>query len=245
MKINGWLVSITAVVALASGCARQTASNRPDNAPEVASPSSNPQQNVNETEVAASPLLEEPVVASAPQSTHPLPVPNLIPPTVPTERAPQADTGRSDPFATLVVPPTISIRPSNPATVPGPPASSPANPSVSTVPVSPLPSLPSQPAPDANQLPSISVLPPAAPPRPLSETIEISGVVEVGGRTSVIVQVPDEHTSRYVHVGDYLGNGEVLVKRVEMGMDPVVILEENGIEVTRYIGNGSSISGLL
>jgi Tfp pilus assembly protein PilP len=83
------------------------------------------------------------------------------------------------------------------------------------------------------------------PAHRLSEAIEISGVVEVGGKTSVIVQVPNEQTSRYVHVGEYVSNGNVLVKRVEMGIEPVVILEENGTEVTRYVGSDSPSMGLL
>jgi Tfp pilus assembly protein PilP len=86
---------------------------------------------------------------------------------------------------------------------------------------------------------------PAVPPLRLADAIEISGVVEVGGKTSVIVQVPNERTSRYVYVGDYVSNGNVLVKRVEMGIEPVVVLEEDGAEVTRYVGNGSSLTGLL
>jgi hypothetical protein len=102
---------------------------------------------------------------------------------------------------------------------------------------------PAQTAP-ITQFPPVSI-PNVNPPQRLSEAIEITGVVEVGGKTSVIVKAPDERSSRYVQVGDYLSNGKVLVKRVEMGMEPMVILEEDGAEVTRSVGGGSSLAGLL
>jgi hypothetical protein len=54
----------------------------------------------------------------------------------------------------------------------------------------------------------------------------------------VIVRVPSEPTSRYVKVGQRLSNGQVLVKRVDLnsGGDPIVILEENGVEVAKSVG---------
>ncbi|WP_146141108.1 hypothetical protein [Stenomitos frigidus] len=52
------------------------------------------------------------------------------------------------------------------------------------------------------------------------------------------MKAPNEASSRYVHPGQRLSNGQILVKRVEMsaGSAPLVILEENGIEVVRTIG---------
>jgi Tfp pilus assembly protein PilP len=76
--------------------------------------------------------------------------------------------------------------------------------------------------------------PPAQPS--LAETIEISGILETTNHISVLVQVPNEATSRYVNVGDYIANGRVLVKRVEMGLEPIVVLEQDGREVIRSIG---------
>jgi hypothetical protein len=63
-------------------------------------------------------------------------------------------------------------------------------------------------------------------------------VVKVGNETQVIVKVPNEPTSRYVKVGQRLSNGQVLVKRVDVkpGADPIVILEENGVEVAKAVG---------
>jgi hypothetical protein len=62
-------------------------------------------------------------------------------------------------------------------------------------------------------------------------------VVKVGNETQVIVKVPNEPTSRYVKIGQRLSNGQVLVKRVDIKAgDPVVILEENGVEVAKAVG---------
>lgn len=81
-----------------------------------------------------------------------------------------------------------------------------------------------------------SVLPP--PPQPeLARAVEVSGVVLVGGRAQAIIKVPSEPTSRYVSSGARLSNG-VFVKRIEVneGSDPVVILEQYGIEVAKMVG---------
>ncbi|WP_373544689.1 hypothetical protein [Chamaesiphon sp.] len=68
--------------------------------------------------------------------------------------------------------------------------------------------------------------------------IEVSGVIEVEGKTQVIVRLPNELFSRYVNLGDRVANDTVLVKRVEAQatFSPTVILEEVGIEVARKIG---------
>ncbi|MEG4486222.1 hypothetical protein [Microcoleus sp. D2_18a_B4] len=85
--------------------------------------------------------------------------------------------------------------------------------------------------------PVIPVVPPP-PSTDLATGTEVSGVVKVGNETQVIVKVPNEPTSRYVKVGQRLSNGQVLVKRVDIkpGADPVVILEENGVEVAKGVG---------
>lgn len=69
--------------------------------------------------------------------------------------------------------------------------------------------------------------------------VEISGVIEVGGRTQVIVKLPTESFSRYVEVGERLADGKVLIKRVEgqNSLSPTVVLEEVGVEVPRKIGD--------
>jgi multidrug efflux pump subunit AcrA (membrane-fusion protein) len=118
------------------------------------------------------------------------------------------------------------------------------------LPNQPLPILPS------NNLPPVAVpgtsaaanpsTVPVSPPTPtsLANAIEVSGVIEAGGTVSAIVQVPGEPTSRYVNVGDYLAGGSVLVKRIDVTGEPVVILEQGGVEVIRSVGS-STIAGAL
>lgn len=114
-----------------------------------------------------------------------------------------------------------------------------------------VPRVPTQPDRSVPSLPDLPVaigpatLPPppepavaAAPPQPdIARAVEVTGVVQVGSQTRIIVKAPDEPSSRYVQVGQRLSNGRVLVKRLEQsGGQPIVILEENGIEVAKAIG---------
>lgn len=105
-------------------------------------------------------------------------------------------------------------------------------------PVAPSPQQQQQPQ---EKQPTAAPEPPPLPPVPqpdVARAVEVSGVVQVGNETQIIVKAPNEPTSRYVKVGQRLANGTVLVKRVEMneGAEPVVILEENGIEVAKTVG---------
>lgn len=245
VKTRGWFVALVIAIAagigsLTTGCARETASNIPE-APAATATSEQDEPSIATVEPAQtlnSQLPQTPITASA-KSNQSLPVPNLIPPTSSTVHVPQSEIGRSDPFATILVAPTVSFKPSS-----GPEPVANTAPVASVAPPPTLPSLPTVQTAPITEFPPVSV-PNLPPPQRLSETIAISGVMEVGGRTSVIVRVPNEHSSRYVHVGDYMGNGQVLVKRVEMGTEPMVVLEEDGSEVTRYVGSGSSMAGLL
>jgi len=67
----------------------------------------------------------------------------------------------------------------------------------------------------------------------------------VGNVTQIIVKAPNEDSSRYVRVGQRLSNGQVLVKRIELqGSEPVVVLEQFGIEVIKSIGKqGQPVAG--
>lgn len=72
----------------------------------------------------------------------------------------------------------------------------------------------------------------------LAQDVVISGLYEANGRIKLIVQAPDENTSRYVEVGQYLSNGQVLVKSIDQDHfpSPLIILEQSGIEVAKTIG---------
>ena len=84
----------------------------------------------------------------------------------------------------------------------------------------------------------IPIMPPIPQPT-LAREVEVTGVVTIGRSTQAIVRAPGEPSSRYVSAGQRLANGQVLVKRIEMnpGSDPVVILEENGMEVSIMVGS--------
>jgi hypothetical protein len=72
--------------------------------------------------------------------------------------------------------------------------------------------------------------------------VEISGIIELEGKTQVIVKLPNESFSRYVDVGDRVADGRVLIKRVEsqQSLSPTVVLEEVGVEVLRKVGEKSA-----
>jgi hypothetical protein len=185
-----------------------------------------------------------------------LPVPTLIPPV--SSLPPSGSIGgRPDPFSALPLTPTVVIK-QNSASV-----RSSVTPSTSSVPVAP--SIQPSSAATAQQSASLpvvnvpatvvpgatfpssapSVAPSAVLPAPVStvnlaQAIAVSGVVQAGSQTSVIVQVPNETTSRSAVVGDYLANGKVLVKRIEtQGAEPVVVLEQDGAEFVKPVGSGS------
>ena len=87
-------------------------------------------------------------------------------------------------------------------------------------------------------VPSIAALPQLPQPT-LAQSVEVSGVIQVGDEARAIVKAPNEATSRYVTVGQRLSNGQILVKRIEMntGSEPVVVLEQYGIEVGKRVGD--------
>ena len=76
----------------------------------------------------------------------------------------------------------------------------------------------------------------------LAQEVFISGLLEANGRTRLIVQAPEESSSRYVEVGQYLSNGQVLVKRIDKNSfpSPTIILEQSGVEVAKTIGSDLS-----
>jgi hypothetical protein len=249
-----WLLGIVGLLCLASGCNRTTASNpNAGTAGSVAaSPTVAPEASKPETALTkplgAEDFFPNPMVSNG--TVQPATMPNLIPPTTTAERMPQIVSGRPDPFASLGLMPTVSQKPvvntAPPVVSAVPVVATPpqiaALPPISVFPApAPLPEL--LPAPvNSGELPNVTV-PSSVKPYSLAEAIQISGVVEVAGKTNVILQVPNEHTSRYAAVGERLGNGKVLIKRVEMGLEPVVILEQEGREIARSVG--SAIVGAL
>ncbi len=79
---------------------------------------------------------------------------------------------------------------------------------------------------------------PTIPEPELARSIEVTGVVQVGGVTQVIVKLPNSSSPFYVPVGTRIANSQLLVKRVEMnGNVPVIIFEQYGIEVAKRVGD--------
>jgi hypothetical protein len=68
----------------------------------------------------------------------------------------------------------------------------------------------------------------------LADAIEITGVMG----QSVIIKSPNENSARYVTAGSRIGGG-VSVKSVNISAvgEPVVVLEQNGVAVTKTIGS--------
>ena len=72
-------------------------------------------------------------------------------------------------------------------------------------------------------------------PEVIAPTVSVSGIIQLGGEPYAIVSAGNE-PERYVRVGDRIANGSVRVKRIDtLAFEPQVILEENGIEVSRPV----------
>lgn len=249
MKRLLWLVSLgtAALLVSCSGDAdNQQAQNsvNPDSAP-----STGTAQNF------AKPLVTQNAKPSLPV------VPGLLQPTNAKVRIPVVAAGRTDPFSPVpnrVVQYRVTAKPKVQTTAlrPPVPSSPPSNLPVSGLPritMSPLPAypppgmpLPTAALPNAGMTPLPPVELPIAPPSPtaLAEEIEVTGILQVGTKWSVIVKEPGAHTSRYVSPGDYLENGKVLVKKImaPTSTEPVVVLQQAGKEIIKSIGSSAIAS---
>ena len=76
----------------------------------------------------------------------------------------------------------------------------------------------------------------------LAQDVKITGLIVFDGRPKLIVEAPEETSSRYVEVGQYLSNGQILVKSIDMNHfpTPLVILEQSGVEIAKTIGDEGS-----
>lgn len=103
--------------------------------------------------------------------------------------------------------------------------------------------LPAIPAPASiTALPPITTAPAPieipAPAPSIAESIAITGVLQVGGKLTAIVQEPNA-SPRYVQAGAPLAGGTVRLKRIVMNRngEPTIVLEENGKEVIKSLGS--------
>ena len=145
-------------------------------------------------------------------------VAGLIPATKPDLRIRSSIRGRQDPFAVVAIQPQIEIKEDEEAEAVKPTSK-------------PEPQLPPITTPeDVTSIPTI-------PEADLAENVLITGLVESNDGIELIVQAPEETSARYVEIGQYLSNGQVLVKRIEPSFPtPVVILEQDGVEVRKAVG---------
>ena len=143
-------------------------------------------------------------------------------PPVPSSKVTSPPRTAPTPPSKVTPPPRIALTP--PRKVTPPPRTAPTPPGKTTLPV-PVPAPKFKP-----ELPKL-------PEPTVAQSIEITGVAEVGGVSKAIVKVPNE-PSRTVQEGDRLANGQVVVKRIEVnrGPSPVVVLEQYGIEVAKQVG---------
>jgi hypothetical protein len=78
---------------------------------------------------------------------------------------------------------------------------------------------------------------PAFPPLPSPDQangVAITGIIDINGSKHAIVKAPGEIHSRYVKTGDYLANGQVLVKDIDSN-NPTIVLEQIGLDVAKEI----------
>ncbi|WOD38356.1 hypothetical protein [Nodosilinea sp. E11] len=206
----------------------------------------------------------EPLVPVAPQLS-PIARADLIQSTDANERLQQISDGRTDPFATVPIPPppqiiapppppggsptpgapaagTTAVAPGTPGVAPG--ATTPGGtglPPTATAPGTPgaaspgaTPGVPGAGQPAAGTPPPLAPLP-ALPQPTLAQAVQVTGVMTIGSENFAVVQTGSG--SQYVRAGQRVSNGQVLVKRIDMrGSEPTVVLEENGIEVSRPVG---------
>lgn len=246
---TGWFAGAIALALFGASCASETPTASESAVPVPPAPTELPLQE-NGVDPLPTPGVTDPdLVDSEAAANAPLPVPTLIPPTTSAGQVARIQSGRSNPFAPLEPHAVVISRSASPAPREQPAtvaATLPPPQTISTVPVDPTPMPVVQPG-EPTLSDAIAAAPgtsvaPTTPSARLADLIEITGVVEVGGQVSIILRAPNEHTSRYVRVGDYLANGQVLVKRVDMqaGGEPLVILEQDGVEVPRYVGSGAA-----
>lgn len=203
-----------------------------------------------------SPAFSQPTVEPSNTPRGILP-PDLISSTDPNQRIQQVKGERSDPFSLLPTTPSVQLAegatpPAPIITVPvaqggtpsgsaQPPARVTANPPNRTTPSAGGNGAARPNGTTANGPQSPIKNPPPRPQPTLARAVKVTGIVQVGDQVYAIVNAPNEPTSRYIQAGQRLSGGQVLVRRIETNRpDPVVILEQAGVEVVRAVGEGGA-----
>ncbi|GFE70284.1 hypothetical protein [Chroococcus sp. FPU101] len=168
------------------------------------------------------PAFEQALQPGQASTQTPPKVAGLIPATNSDQQLDKVKQGRNDPFATLPVDPIVKY----------PPAASVVKKTTTTT---------------ASKPPSVIPIPPNSrplPPQPNEALgVVVSGVMDLPSSPVAIVKAPGESVARRVTPGATLSNGQVLVKAIYAGnSNPMVILEQYGIEVTKRVGEGAALT---
>jgi hypothetical protein len=85
--------------------------------------------------------------------------------------------------------------------------------------------------------PTVRVKDPEPPSTAEASAVLVTGIMDIGGTKYALVNAPGEPTSRAIAVGQKFISNQVLLKRIDnVTSTPLIILEQNGVEVTRPIG---------
>jgi len=184
-----------------------------------------------------------PTAQTSPFTAFPPPPVSLRPPTTrrPITRPTAPRRGASP------APPRRTTTPSPPGGTASRPTTTPPRPSLPpTANRPPLASRPTAPTPPTGVSPNATAAVPTRPSTPQADSIVVSGVVQVNGQVYAIIQESAGFPSTYVRVGQRLANGAVVVKRINItpGGEPTVVLEQNGVEVTKVVGEGAATGGV-
>lgn len=259
MKKLQQIVSFTTTALVLVGCASGDRTTQQSPTPASPSVASSPQATA--TKPVTQQNFSKPLVPPVPV-TKTVPVPGLVQPTNATARLPQIASGRRDPFAAVVTSPVVVPAASSTASRPIPQvapvprviATAPVRPAPAPVRPAPAPVIATAPLPQlqpgSSNFTTVPLPPPAAfpgavpmAPTRAADVIEVTGVVQVGQKVSAIIKVPAESSSRYVSEGEYLAGG-ILVKRIELGTreEPLVVLEQNGVEIVKTVGSSNTVA---
>ncbi len=173
----------------------------------------------------------QPLVAAVNPALPPIKIPGMIQPTDRKSALPTiAVSTTRDPFAAVAMPTQLKAAIQPPAPRPQPASFAPpaaiSQPQIAPV----LPESISAPTPEIAALPT----PPTVP----TAQIEITGIVQAGGKRSAIVREADGG-SRYVQVGDTLANGQIRIKQINVNpsAEPTIVLSQNGVDTMRTVGS--------
>jgi hypothetical protein len=164
----------------------------------------------------------------------------LLPSTNPDARRQTIPAGkRTDPFSGISVSPEITLPKPTPSPQSPNSTSSSSGASGASSPQPPASGAIPSGTTGASRPGGIPKAPPAAPSTDLAKAVEVTGVVQLGSMIQAIVKAPNEPSSRNVQAGERLSNGQVLIKRIDVGAggNPIVVLEQNGVEVIKNLAD--------